>query len=77
MPSLHGRSFNIILQREVGKGERVKCSHFCKQSSALPSLIISSTAFLAGGHMDHLERRANRCFIRQLYVGKLFIIMPL
>lgn len=53
MPSLNGRAFNIILQRRWVKGREF--SHFRRQSSALPNLIISSTAFLEGDLMRPLE----------------------
>lgn len=59
MPSLNGRAFNIILQRGWVKG-REFC-HFRRQSSALPNLIISSTAFLAGDLMRPLESWGDHC----------------
>lgn len=79
MPSLNGQSSNAILQRGVEKGKKIIAAIFCKQSSTVPNLIISSTDFPAGGHVAGTPSKMGRSLFYQaaLIVKTLFFIMPL
>lgn len=67
MSALKGRHSKVILQREIKEGE---------QSSMLPNLIVSFTAFLAGGPVAGTPSKRGRSLIYKttLAVGVSFIV---
>lgn len=76
MPSLTGNYFNVISQKNMWKKEENKYSRLCSLLQ-YPICSVSSTAFLAGGHVAGTPSKTGRSLFYQatLYCWSAFIML--